>query len=372
MTRIALATARVNESGEIATSAEYENLAAHVSLLYRMHTHTHKPVLFERSTLLVARARRHPPHPMSNSACTWAFVSAFAGSGVSRSRMGPSRTCGRGVLMHANEEVSQGRMSDARSDADGVDANWTPGRVHAPRPMRAHGGSGRRKQLVQGKFYRVKTSRTTPGLRIAAGSVRGRRIQSPNVYLRPMMGKVREALFSMLDMFETLRSDGVVLDLFAGSGSIGIEALSRGMGRAVFVDCARECVDTINRNLAHCELGNRGKSVCERVEEFVKKGDLYNEGKCYELITVTPPYEEVDYARLMKVIARSPCVGEGTVVVVEYPVELKSMPPALENRLVGIRNRRYGRTVLAVYACEPGIHMDRRSEEFVNVKRRGR
>lgn len=193
---------------------------------------------------------------------------------------------------------------------------------------------------------------------------------SPNVYLRPMMGKVREALFSMLDMFDVLRSDGATLDLFAGSGSIGIESLSRGMGRAVFVDAAPECTETITENLAKCRFGDRGRSVCARVEKFVEGGAAYNNQRHYDLITITPPYEEVDYGELMTIVANSECVGENTFVVVEYPVELKSLPPVIDQRLIGIRNRKYGRTVLALYACQPDVDVNARPEEFIDVRRK--
>lgn len=192
---------------------------------------------------------------------------------------------------------------------------------------------------------------------------------SPNVYLRPMMGKVREALFSMLDMFEVLRSDGATLDLFAGSGSIGIESLSRGMGSAVFVDAAPECTETITENLANCRFEDRGRSVCARVENFVESGTAYNNQRHYDLITITPPYEEVDYAELLTIVANSECVGENTFVVVEYPVELKALPPVIGQRLIGIRNRRYGRTVLAFYACQPDVDVNPRPDEFIDVRR---
>ncbi|PXF40802.1 putative rRNA methyltransferase YlbH [Gracilariopsis chorda] len=182
------------------------------------------------------------------------------------------------------------------------------------------------------------------------------------------MAKVREAVFSMLYMQDALRRDGTCLDLFAGCGSVGIEALSRGMEQAVFVDYSRECVQSIDANLANCEFAERGLTVCSRVEQFVKDGERYNNGRHYDLITITPPYEEVDYGKLMKMVSESNCVGEGTFVVVEYPVELGSFPPSIGHRLVGVRNRRYGRTVIAVYACQPDVDIELRPEEFVSLK----
>ena len=75
----------------------------------------------------------------------------------------------------------------------------------------------------------------------------------------------------------------------------------------------------------------------------------------YNLITLTPPYEEISYPDLIDVVAASPLLNDDCVVVIEYPVELGSLPPKLGDRdqLVGLRNRRYGRTVLAFYAYKP-------------------
>jgi len=88
----------------------------------------------------------------------------------------------------------------------------------------------------------------------------------------------------------------------------------------------------------------------------------------YDLVTVTPPYEEVVYAELMGAICASPLLGEDCLVAVEYPVELGLFPPTLGGgRLVGLRNRRYGRTVVAIYVNRPSGKLDLApfSEEFV-------
>lgn len=94
-------------------------------------------------------------------------------------------------------------------------------------------------------------------LKVLGGTHKGRLISSPDVYLRPMMGKVKEALFSQLRSF-SLYSEafGPVrhLDCFAGSGSVGLESLSRSLkatdgGFTTFLDFADDCVETINRNL---------------------------------------------------------------------------------------------------------------------------
>ena len=268
----------------------------------------------------------------------------------------------------ATAAVPRSDSSDAPSNTD---SEWKLTKVRARRQMRGGGRVRRGHVTPQGVKHKYeKLPPNPPGLRITSGSARGRRLKSPDVYLRPMMSRVREALFSMLDGFGVLREDGTVLDLFAGSGSVGIEALSRGMGRGVFVDFSLECVKTISENLAHCGMESRAEAVCATAQGFLEDGVFYNGGRHFDLITITPPYEEVDYEELMNSVAASDCVGEGTFVVVEYPVELKYVPPAIGFRLVGMRNRRYGRTVVALYACQPDSNLDRRPEEFVDVRRK--
>lgn len=118
-------------------------------------------------------------------------------------------------------------------------------KLHAPRQIRGdirskHGGSKPRRRSNQGKALEqgmVNPSR----LHVMGGKAKGRRLDSPDVQLRPMMGKVKEALFSTLTGFGVFdRGNARVCDLFSGSGSVGIEALSRGAEFAVFVDLAAQ------------------------------------------------------------------------------------------------------------------------------------
>lgn len=87
----------------------------------------------------------------------------------------------------------------------------------------------------------------------------------------------------------------------------------------------------------------------------------------FGFVSVTPPYEEVDYGVLLQQLVDSPLVGEGTFVGVEYPVELRTLPPVIVGaggRLVGVRNRRYGRTLMALYVWGGGEGDGARPDEF--------
>lgn len=282
-------------------------------------------------------------------------------------------------LRHTQFPIRPGAITCKLADSPSTDARassssenkenettWRTGKVRAHRPIRGVRRGSHGAVRVQGKGRRVNTPvRMPPRVRITSGSARGRKLVSPNVYLRPMMGKVREAIFSMLLQLGAVEEDGSVLDLFAGLGSVGIEALSRGYGTAVFVDSSPDCIATIRENSVHCGLEERSKIICARVEEFMAAARSHNNDKQYSLITITPPYEEVDYSELLTLIATSDAVGEGTFVVVEYPVELGSLPPSIAHRLIGIRNRRYGRTIIAIYGCQPPTDIELRTDEFI-------
>ncbi len=186
--------------------------------------------------------------------------------------------------------------------------------------------------------------------------------------MRPMMSRVREALFSMLYPTGVLRETASILDCFSGAGTVGLEALSRGMGRATFVDFSKTCADAIRSNAEQFGAAERAHVVQADVLAVLREPARHGLSEPVDLVTITPPYEEVVYAELLDALASSPAVGEDTLALIEYPVELGVLPPVLaDGRLVGLRNRRYGRTVLALYVNRPSGRLDMQpfSEEFV-------
>ena len=160
--------------------------------------------------------------------------------------------------------------------------------------------------------------------------------------------------------------------MFSGSGSVGLEALSRGASKAVFVDFAQECIDVAEKNAVWCgfETPADARGVCAPVESVLLQPARYGLDEPFELITITPPYEEVVYADLCQWVCDSPLVAEDTVVVLEYPTEMGTLPPTIgTGKLVGVRNRRYGRTMIGIYASNPSgkWNLDVRSEEFLDI-----
>ena len=119
-------------------------------------------------------------------------------------------------------------------------------------------------------------------MRIIAGTAGRRTFKVPNAIVRPTTDRTREALFSMLAHYI---EGAKVLDLFAGSGALGMESLSRGAASCVFVDEARQCVQTVKLNLAKLRLLG-GKVVQSDVLSFISKIKLSQ----YDVIFADPPY----------------------------------------------------------------------------------
>lgn len=220
--------------------------------------------------------------------------------------------------------------------------------------------------LKQGKD---KFVRNLQGIRITGGSKRNSKIETPAVYLRPLMARVREAFFSMIYQSNVLRDSASCIDFYSGAGTGGIEALSRGIGSATMVDFSSECAETISRNVAKLGLEDRAKILQARTEDVLRSPEAFGINKPFDLVMLTPPYEEVIYDDLMNAVAASPIVDENTIVMVEYPIELGSLPHVFaDGKLVGYRNRKYGRTIVAIYVCRPTGSLDdfeMRPEEFV-------
>lgn len=180
-----------------------------------------------------------------------------------------------------------------------------------------------------------------------SGKAGGRTLRVPGKGTRPTSDRVREALFSRLDHLDVLR-DARVLDLFAGSGALGLEAASRGARDVVLVEAAREAADVCRYNVA--TLGLPGVRVAaERVMSFLERPV----GSQADLVLVDPPYEltEHELAEVLRALVKH--LDDQAVVVVERstrspePTWPSPRPGRAESRrLARTDERRYGETVL--------------------------
>lgn len=181
--------------------------------------------------------------------------------------------------------------------------------------------------------------------RIVAGAAKGRRISVPPHGTRPTSDRVRESLFSSLDSELISRdeswSDAVVLDLYAGSGALGLEALSRGARAASLVESDRTAVRVLRDNVAALDLP--GASVVPRRVE--RLADLAPAAPA-SLVLVDPPYsvEALEIARSLTRLRQAGWIDEGALLVVERPTRDELSPFPSDWTLV--RRRTYGDTAL--------------------------
>jgi 16S rRNA (guanine966-N2)-methyltransferase len=179
-------------------------------------------------------------------------------------------------------------------------------------------------------------------MRVIAGEARGLPLRAPSPAIRPTMDRVREAIFSSLG---NVVAEARVLDLFAGSGALGIEALSRGAASAVFVDVNPRCAACIRENLRRTRFHG---SV--QVMDAVKFLELYAEDG-FDLIFADPPYGksagERDFAgELLRLPALARALREDGMFVLERFAGAKEPPT---DTLSLVRVRRYGETEIAYY-----------------------
>ena len=179
-------------------------------------------------------------------------------------------------------------------------------------------------------------------MRVIGGSARGRQLAGfSGREIRPTPDRVREALFSILYSMRGPLSGCTVLDLFAGSGALGIEALSRGARHAWFVDSLRPAIDTIRQNLARCELADRATVIMADLWGVLPK--LVGIGP-FDLLLADPPYAAGHAPRLLQEISRLGLLAsDGLLCLETAPAD---PVPDQVNNLALLDRRRYGSTML--------------------------
>lgn len=184
-------------------------------------------------------------------------------------------------------------------------------------------------------------------MRVIAGSARGRNLKGPprprtsgRPGTRPTSDLIRGVIFDMLaSMGASLER---VLDLYAGTGALGIEALSRGEGRADFVEQDAELVRVLRANVALC--GFEARAQLHAMPVALATSRLRER---YMLVLADPPYYDSDAVTSVEAVARSPLVAAGGVLVYEH--HRRVAPPDELGGLALFRRRRHGDTVVSIY-----------------------
>ena len=183
-------------------------------------------------------------------------------------------------------------------------------------------------------------------MRIIAGAAKGHRIKVPKgTVTRPATDLVRGAIFSILE--NITNNWAQVLDLFSGSGALGIEALSRGAGWVDFVDREPRCCDIIRQNLEKTKLAAQAHIYCCSVVKAVSFLE-----KEYSIILMDPPYSDKSIVNLVERIATSKLVGADSIVVVTHSPRLLLASAYIPLNLV--KEYRHGDSCISVYEKEVG------------------
>jgi 16S rRNA (guanine966-N2)-methyltransferase len=179
-------------------------------------------------------------------------------------------------------------------------------------------------------------------MRVISGSAGGRRLKGPPSHAtRPMADKIKGALFNTLNSLDVQPER--VLDLYAGTGSIGIEALSRGGAWADFVDKGRDQVRVIRENLA--TTGFTGSSAVHQVgaRQFLAT----HRGAPYDFVILDPPYADPEILDTLEAVSNSRLVQSGTIVVIGHWPRL-DMPERI-GRLECLRHRCHGDSCFSIF-----------------------
>ncbi|MEQ8200802.1 MAG: 16S rRNA (guanine(966)-N(2))-methyltransferase RsmD [Syntrophomonadaceae bacterium] len=184
-------------------------------------------------------------------------------------------------------------------------------------------------------------------MRVISGTAKGRRLKAPpGLNTRPVTDMIKEALFNV---WGSRVLDACVLDLFAGSGSVGIEALSRGARKVIFVDNSNAAVRVIRENLDHCRFQSGFDILRGDVFQALKR--LVSQGLQFDLVYIDPPFTREDiFEPLMEAVSRADILSADGIAVIRSPRK-KAMPSF--PLLVKYRQGDYGESSLHYYCrCE--------------------
>ena len=181
-------------------------------------------------------------------------------------------------------------------------------------------------------------------MKIIAGTLTGRKVLvTTGKRVRPTGAKVKEALFSIIadDV-----DDAAVLDVFSGSGSVGIEALSRGAASCTFVERDKNVIDVLARNLSQFSLEDRGKILPLEAKRAMKL--LGKQGERFDIIFLDPPYSYfVKTRRIIESLSPGGVLASDGLLIWEHAVD--TMPPEEVGLLQKEREKKYGDTALSFY-----------------------
>ena len=179
-------------------------------------------------------------------------------------------------------------------------------------------------------------------LRVIGGELKGRRLRAPSgPGVRPTGDRVREALF---DILGTKISEAAFLDVYAGTGAVGVEALSRGARSATFIEKDHDTVRLLRENLDHAGVTAATRVVTRDLAAAI--GALEADGARFDIVFLDPPYEGGELDRALRLLGTSSLLAENARVVAEHDART---PQRGTPRLEAVRTASYGRAALTFF-----------------------
>lgn len=195
-------------------------------------------------------------------------------------------------------------------------------------------------------------------MRIISGTSKGRKLVTPKSRsLRPTSDRVKESIFNILRIE---MEEKVILDLFAGTGNLGIEALSRGAKKAIFVEKGRQAIRLIQRNLHQLGLEERSEIVPKDANRAI--GILKQREESFDVILMDPPYEKGLIQKTLMKLKSYPIYNKESILVIEHN-KREPLPDTLTGWNL-IRQRKIGDTVISFLTPREDDHPTEVQKEF--------
>lgn len=180
-------------------------------------------------------------------------------------------------------------------------------------------------------------------MRVVSGSRKGQPLKAvPGMTTRPTTDKVKEAIFNMVGPYF---EGGIALDLFAGSGGIGIEALSRGMEKCIFIDRDKKAIQTIHTNLKACRFESYAEVYKTDADRALKA--LVKRKLSFDFIMLDPPYKKQQLERILTFIDEHNLLTVDGVIICEHSDDV--VLPVSIGQLEQMKVETYGQTVITIY-----------------------
>lgn len=183
-------------------------------------------------------------------------------------------------------------------------------------------------------------------MRVIAGSSKGMILKSPKgLETRPTTDRVKESIFSMIHSYIV---DSIGLDLFAGTGALGIEALSRGAEKVYFVDSNKNSIKVVEENIAYTGFKQESIVLFRQAQRAISEFSS-NKNK-FDVIFMDPPYLKGFIVPCINFIDTGEILNNEGIIVVEH--DIKDLLPDYIGRLIKIKDKKYGNTRITIYAKE--------------------